>query len=312
LNPELPKNIRSPFNRLQKINHHIALKGIDKALLKVYFRRTNSENIMQTAQLKAQIEQAIPAAFTVYPRVDRGSIPSGIAQIDDTVGGIPLHALTEICGNGRGCSERPPLPFWGGSMASSGKTSVLLSLLAQATRTRFCALIDATDSFDPASGQAAGIALPRLLWVRCGKNRGPQHARFWLAGVETRGKLPPLEQAFKVTDVLLQSGGFGLIAVDISGIPKRVVRRVPLSSWFRFSRVIERQPAALVFLSQEPHATSCAGLVLRILAAAPENADLFIGNLLAPWGHNIEVVRRREKKPVRSERAAFCLSTQWA
>ncbi len=290
----------------------MALKGIDKILLKVYFRRTNSEHIMQAAQLKAQIEQAIPAAFTFYPRADRGSISAGIAQIDDAVGGIPLHALTEICGNELGPSERSPLPIWGGSMASSGKTSVLISLLAQATRTRFCALVDATDNFDPASGQAAGIVLPRLLWVRCGKNRGPQYARFWRDGVENRGKLPPLEQAFKVTDILLQSGGFGLIAVDISGIPERVVRRIPLSSWFRFSRVIERQPAALVFLSQEPHATSCAGLVLRVSAAAPACADLFNGNLLAPWGLNVEVVRDREKKPVRSERAGFSRKAQWA
>ena len=290
----------------------MALKGIDKALLKVYFRRTNSENAMQAAQLKAQIEQAIPAAFTFYPRMDRGSIPTGIAQIDDAVGGIPLNALTEICGNKLGPSERPPLPFWSGGMASSGKTSVLISLLAQATRTRFCALVDATDNFDPASGQAAGIALPRLLWVRCGKNRGPQHARVGRDGVESRGKLPPLEQAFKVTDILLQSGGFGLIAVDISGIPEHVVRRVPLSSWFRFSRVIERQPAALVFLSLQPHATSCAGLVLRASAAAPARADLFNGNLLAPWGLSVEVVRDREKKPVRSERAGFSRKAQWA
>jgi len=258
---------------------------------------------MRVAQLKAQIEQTIPAAFTVYPRVDRGSIPTGIAQIDDAVRGVPLHALTEICGNNLGSPERLPLPFGGGSMASSGKTSVLISLLAQATRTRFCAFVDASDSFDPASGQAAGIVLPRLFWVRCGKNRGPQHARIWRDGVENRGKLPPLEQAFKVTDILLQSGGFGLIAVDISGIPERIVRRVPLSAWFRFSRVIERQPAALVFLSQEPHANSCAGLVLRVSAAAPECADWFAGNLLAPWGLNVEVVRGLGKKPVSSEKA---------
>jgi hypothetical protein len=290
----------------------MALKGIDKALLKVYFRRTNSESTMQAAQLKAQIEQAIPAAFTFYPRVEHGSIPTGIAQIDNAVRGIPLNAMTEICGHSPRSSERPRLPFESGSMASSGKTSVLISLLAQATRTRFCALVDATDNFDPASGQAAGIVLPRLLWVRCGKNRGPQHARFWRDGVENSGKLPPLEQSFKVTDILLQSGGFGLIAVDISGIPERVVRRVPLSSWFRFSRVIERQPAALVFLSQEPHATSCAGLVLRASAAAPARTNLLNGNLLAPWGLNIEVVRGRDKKPVRSERAGFSRKTQWA
>ena len=222
-------------------------------------------------------------------------MPTGIAQIDEVVQGIPLHSLTEICGSG---------------MASSGKTSVLTSLLAQATREHFCALVDAADSFDPTSGQAAGIHLPRLLWVRCGKNRGPQQARFWLGGVESRVKLPPLEQAFKVADILLQSGGFELIAVDLSGIPERVVRKVPLSSWFRFSRVIEKHPAALVFIEQEPHATSCAGLVLRVTS----EPAAFSGKLLMQMRLNVEVVRGQNKKPVQSEKSLermFALPTQW-
>jgi len=236
---------------------------------------------MHAALLRSQIEKDLPSAFTVYRREDRGSIPTGIAEIDAAVRGVPLYALTEICGS---------------NVASSGKTSVLLSLLTQASQNRFCALVDASDCFDPASGQAAGIVLPRLLWVRCGKSRI---------------KLPPLEQAFKVTDILLQSGGFGLIAVDLSGIPERVVRRVPLSSWFRFSRVIERQSAALVFLSQEPHATSCAGLVLR-LGIAGTAAPLLTGNLFTQWNLNVEVVRGVNKKPAGSEKRSFSLPTQWA
>ncbi|MFZ3265545.1 MAG: hypothetical protein WA172_16180 [Terriglobales bacterium] len=238
--------------------------------------------ILRSQILKSQIEQKLPSAFTVYPRQDRGSISTGIAQIDEAVQGIPLHALTEICGS---------------NLASSGKTSVLASLLAQASRHHFCALVDAGDGFDPASGQAAGIHLPRLLWVRCGKSRV---------------RLPPLEQAFKVADILLQSGGFRLIAVDLSGIPERVVRRVPLSSWFRFSRVIEKQSAALVFIAQEPHATSCAGLVLRVTS----EPAVFAGNLFTQFNLKVEMVRGREKKPVRAETSqegrGFSLRTQWA
>jgi recombination protein RecA len=233
---------------------------------------------MQAAILRAQIEEKLPTAFQVYRRTEQGNIPTGIAAIDGAVKGIPLHALSEICGSGLG---------------SSGKTSVLISLLAQASRQHFCALVDAGDSFDPASGEAAGIYFPRFLWVRCGKSRV---------------KLPPLEQAFKVADILLQSGGFGLIAVDISAIPERVVRKVPLSSWFRFSRVIEKQAAALVFVEQEPHAASCAGLVLRIAAGAP----VISGKLVTEVNLKIEVARGREKKPASSERSAFSLKTQWA
>jgi len=228
--------------------------------------------------LKAQIEQDIPSAFTVYQRKDWGSIPTGLPQIDGVVQGVPLHALTEICGS---------------NLASSGKTSVLTSLLAQASREHFCALVDAGDSFDPVSGQAAGIQLPKLLWVRCGKSRV---------------QLPPLEQAFKVADLLLQSNGFRLIAVDLSGISERVVRRIPLSSWFRFSRVIEKQSAALVFVEQEPHATSCARLVLRVEI---EPTDFF-EKLFRQLNLKVEVVRSGNKKPIRSERSGFSLQTQWA
>jgi hypothetical protein len=241
---------------------------------------------MLAAQLKAQIEQVLPAAFAFYPRQDRGSIPTGIAQIDNVVGGVPLRALTEICGNRPGSPDDAVFVGWGGNMASSGKTSVLLSLLAQATREHFCALVDAADAFDPASGHAAGINFSHLLWIRCGKNKI---------------KLPPLEQAFKVADILLQSSGFGLIAVDLSGISERIVRKIPLTTWFRFSRVIERQPAALVFLEQEPHANSCTDLVLRVASDTPA----LEGNLFAPRNLNVEVARSRGKKPVSSDRRNF-------
>jgi hypothetical protein len=233
---------------------------------------------MNASQLRSRIEEKLPAAFTVHQRREQGSLPTGISRIDDAVQGVPLHALTEICGH---------------NLASSGKTSVLLSLLAQASRDHFCALVDAGDSFGPSSGQACGIHFSRLLWVRCGKSKV---------------RLPRLEQAFKVADILLQSGGFGLIAVDISSISERVVRKIPLSTWFRFSRVIEKQSAALVFVEQEPHATSCAELVLRV-SAGPA---VFAGNLLRQFELNVDVVRGRGKKPVRPARPGLSLQAQWA
>jgi recombination protein RecA len=111
-----------------------------------------------------------------------------------------------------------------------------------------------------------------------------------------------------VADILLQSGGFGLIAVDLSGISERVVRKVPLSSWFRFSRVIEKYPAALVFIEQEPHATSCAALVLRVVS----EPTLVSSNLLTQLNLKVEIVRSPGKKMATSERKGFSLRTQWA
>jgi hypothetical protein len=228
---------------------------------------------MSSCSLRALIEARIPSAFASHKRLESRTILTGIPEVDSLTGGIPIGALTEISG--------------------VGKTSVLVSLLAHASHEHYCALVDARDSFDPATAEAAGADLSHLLWVRCGK---------------TRQKLRPLEQAFKVTDMLLQSGGFGLIVVDLSDIAEKVVRNVPISSWFRFSRVVENQHTALVFIERQPHATSCAGLVLK-LAAAPAT---FSGKLLTSFTLNAEVIRARERKGVQSATSDFSIKAQWA
>jgi len=232
------------------------------------------------ALVRSQIEVRFPAAFVPHIRYVPERLPTGIPAIDAlTQGGIPLNCLTEICGS---------------SVASSGKTTVALSLIAETTRQgRFCALVDTSDSFDPTTAEAAGTDLAHLLWVRCGKNQG---------------KLRSLEQAFKVADMLLQSSGFGLIVVDLSGIAERVIRKVPMSTWFRFSRVVEKQPTALVFIEQQPHATSCAELVLKL---APQSVT-FSGKLLTNSNLKVEVLRTREKKDAQSVWPEFPVRTQWA
>lgn len=226
-----------------------------------------------SSSLRAQIEARIPSAFATHKRLESRTLLTGIPEVDYLTGGVPVSAMTEICG--------------------VGKTSVLVSLLAHASRENYCALVDATDAFDPVTAEAAGADLSRLLWVRCGK---------------TKQKLRPLEQAFKVTDMLLQSSGFGLIVVDLSDVAENVVRNVPISSWFRFSRVVESQQTALVFVEQQAHATSCAGLVLK-LAAAPAT---FSGKLLTNFTLNADVMRTRERKGAQSVTPDFSIKAQWA
>jgi hypothetical protein len=59
-----------------------------------------------------------------------------------------------------------------------------------------------------------------------------------------------------------------LIAVDLSDIAPRLVRHVPLDSWFRFRRAVEDTPTILMLLEQESNAKSCASLGLRLEAGA--------------------------------------------
>jgi len=114
---------------------------------------------MRSAALRAQLESALggrwPSPFTFRERPRTETVSSGIAPIDllTGAGGLPRGALTEIFGPD-----------------SSGRTSLLLSLLAQMTaREEACALVDSTDVFDPLSAEAAGVDLRRLLWVRCAR-----------------------------------------------------------------------------------------------------------------------------------------------
>jgi recombination protein RecA len=185
-------------------------------------------------------------------------VSTGVPAIDALTGGLPRGALTEIVGP-----------------TSSGRTSLLLSLLAQATaRQEACALVDASDAFDPESAVAAGIDLKRLLWVRCrvsdrvldrvsGRVPDPCEAR---AG-KKNGKHDPgahVEQALKTADLLLQSGGFGVVVLDLSDVPPAIARRVPLTSWFRFRRAVENTPTVLLALEQQAYAKAAASLVLGL------------------------------------------------
>jgi recombination protein RecA len=87
-------------------------------------------------------------------RVEVELQPSGIAELDAVLGGgFPRGSVVELCGP-----------------ASSGRTSLAFSLLAQATeRQEACAFVDVSDSLDPISLATSGVELPRLLWIRCGE-----------------------------------------------------------------------------------------------------------------------------------------------
>ena len=77
-----------------------------------------------------------------------------------------------------------------------------------------------------------------------------------------------LEQALKTTDLLLHSGGWGVVVVDIGGISWVDARRIELCTWFRFRRAIENTPTILLLLGEESCAKSCASLVLRCQRSA--------------------------------------------
>jgi recombination protein RecA len=289
---------------------------------------------------------AVVPASRLEARPAPEMVSSGIPQLDALTGGLARGCLTEICGT-----------------ASSGRTSVLLFALARATqRGEICALVDACDAFDPSSAAAASMEMTRLLWVRCGgkylsckdknkdKDKDKDHAlarkvgclrtddsyqgmssgipqvaekRFGFSRWEAQ-----LSQMLKVTDLLLQSNGFGMIALDLGDVPVQSARRIPLASWFRFRRAIEHTPTVLLVLEQQPIAGSCSSVLVKVSAVGSQlsgnppirwelpHLELPHSELLDQFEITAELLRSRlerklERKPVQST-ASFKSRAAWA
>src|SRR3984893_10586344 len=112
---------------------------------------------------------------------------------------------------------------------SSGRTSVLHSLLAASTgRGEYAALVDTKDAFDACSAASVGVELSKLVWVRCGGNA---------------------EHALRAADLLIQAGGFGVVALDLAEAAAAALNRIPPTAWFRFRRAVESTPTILTVLA---------------------------------------------------------------
>lgn len=145
-----------------------------------------------SSTIRVQVESALahkfPSALTPPARIVRPVVSTGIGALDELVqGGLPVGAVTELVGD-----------------TCSGRMSVALSFLAQVTASeKVCALIDASNTFNPASASAFGLDLCRLLWVRCG-------VKETITEQETRKFSLPSE-CFKAKPVMkgLHGGGHG-------------------------------------------------------------------------------------------------------
>ncbi len=90
-----------------------------------------------------------------------------------------------------------------------------------------------------------------------------------LARWKRRKMEDPVEQALRATDLLLQSGGFGLVAIDLAGVPIKTARRIPLTTWFRFRRVIEGTPTVMMLIGEQFCAQTCTSLGLKMAGQDP-------------------------------------------
>ncbi|HYW74503.1 MAG TPA: hypothetical protein VE961_25995 [Pyrinomonadaceae bacterium] len=184
-------------------------------------------NAVAKKQIEADLVDRFGHAFEKPEKRSREVLSSGIGEIDRVCAGFPRGSITEIHGT-----------------ATSGRTTLMLAALAAATLSEeTCALIDCSDTFDLWSATKAQVSFDRLLWVRCHSN---------------------LERAFKATDLLLHSGGFGLVALNLADMPSRTLRRIISTWWFRFRRALENTPTVLLVLTPIACARSCAAMALEL------------------------------------------------
>ena len=128
-----------------------------------------------------------------------------------------------------------------------------------------------------------------------------------------------IEQALRVTDLLLQAGGFSAIVLDMASIAPEHASRVPLATWFRYRAAAERTQASFLLLTQHPCAKSSGELLFKFQPGEVRRDETTVFTGIE---HRLEVERRRFtqapanviplRKPPQRANAAQCKSqTTW-
>jgi len=129
-----------------------------------------------------------------------------------------------------------------------------------------------------------------------------------------------IEQGVRSADLVLQTGGFSAVVLDMGSVAPEFVTRIELATWHRYRLAAEKTQSIVLLLTQYPCAKSSSELQLRFLAAseAGDEATVFAG--IEP---HVELVRHRFtqpesnviplRKPAQSERmASWQNRTTWA
>jgi recombination protein RecA len=200
--------------------------------------RAHLESLLRARKLDVTLTSA--AAWRDAP-ADRLA-PTGLPPLDEALGGgLRRGHLSEIVGP-----------------RSAGRTTLLAGLLAAATaRGELVALVDLHDRFDPVSAGAAGVDLSRLLWIR------------------ERGDAP---RAVKAMNLILQSGGFGIVVLDLADARPPLLRQFPATTWMRLARVIEGGQTVALVVAPEHLARSPGGVTIALARPASDASGRWLGD----------------------------------
>jgi len=158
---------------------------------------------------------------------------TGVTPFDRLTGGLVKGGICELTGPEGG-----------------GKRGVVFSIVANLTKANnICAVVDASDSFDPPSAEKSGVRLEKILWVKCGGDP---------------------KKAVLATDYLIQSGLFGGVWLDLSLADEDFLDRMPSSYWFRFKVGLKDTAAVLLVTLAETRLRSASHQSVRVEKEASE------------------------------------------
>jgi hypothetical protein len=171
---------------------------------------------MATRAAIIDLRKALSERFPERPMRSTSAFFTGLPLLD-RIGGLPKNALTELIA----------------PRISAGSSSLIHAILKSAQQNgQLIALIDGTDSFDPASSDNSAVR--HLLWIRCRKTF----------------------DAIKAADLLLRDGNFPLVIVDLALNAPEEMRKIPQTSWYRLQRLVEATPTACLVINRESMVSS--------------------------------------------------------
>lgn len=120
----------------------------------------------------------------------------------------------------------------------------------------------------------------------------------------------PLDHALRATDLLLNTGGFRAIVLDMGDVPPEQAHRVPLATWYRFRLQVEKSRTLFLLMTRVPCANSCAAVSLLCQQGtihwqqAAIHRPIYSPSLLTGLGYRVSIARSRAVSPTLKKPAA--------
>ena len=140
----------------------------------------------------------------------------------------------------------------------------------------------------------------------------PPPRREWKPG------LSALDRAWRATDLLLNTGGFQAVVLDLGDTPAEDAGRVPLATWSRFRLQVEKARALFLLVARSGCAGSCAALSVKLDQAEPDwrRANGASPALLAGVRCRVTIERHRTaaaggKKPAACAPCSWTSAAPW-